>query len=66
MIVFEIIRIRVTAPLRYTMVAKLITSCKKAEGMGKVGSICHFPVLCMLAFGDAALKSLFLLALGAH
>ena len=24
--------------------------------MGKMGSICHFPVLCLLAYGDTALK----------
>ena len=34
--------------------------------MGKLGSISHFSVLCLLAFGDTALKSWFLLAFGAH
>ena len=25
--------------------------------MGKMESICHFPVICLLAYGDTALKS---------
>ena len=39
---------------------KMTSSGCSMEGalkMGKMGSICHFPMLCLLAYGDTALKS---------